>query len=127
MADNRDLASLTGNAATDERTINSTTVHVQRVGEIGNTTGASAQVEVTNSSTTVASARETRKAITILNLQTVAVFVDPSGGTAATTHFRLDPGASMTLAVTSAVTARTTAAYTASGDAKVHYFETYDS
>lgn len=127
MADNLDLASLTGNAATDERTINSVPVHVQRVGDIGNTTGAAGQVEVTNSSTTIASARDTRKAVTILNLQTVAVFIDPSGGTAATTHFRLDPGASMTLAVTSAVTGRTTAAYSASGDAKVHYFETFDS
>lgn len=110
--------------ATDERTIAATTVQIQRQVEIGGSTGSSGQTTVTNTSTTVKAAVDTRLYITLLNLQTVAVFVDPGGGTATTSNFRLDPGASMQIWTTSAVTAITSAAYTASGDAKVHYFET---
>lgn len=128
MADNVAITAGSGtNVATDERTINSATVHVQRTDDIGNTTGASGQVEITNSSATLIAARETRRSILFVNNQTVAVFIDPSGGTAATTHFRLDPGAAVVISTTSAITARTSAAYTAAGDAKVHYVETYDS
>jgi hypothetical protein len=93
--------------------------------ETGTGTNAAAQVTVTNSSTTIISAREGRKGVLLVNQQTVAVYVDPSGGTAATTHFRLDPGASVYLPVTTAVTGITSAAYTASGDAKIHYLEAY--
>jgi len=113
--------------ATDERTIAAVAVHVQRMGEIGNTSGASAQTTVTNSSTSIVAARETRKSATLLNLQTVAVYVDVSGGTATTSHFRLDPGASITVRTTAAITGITSAAYTASGDAKIHSFETFDT
>lgn len=125
MADNVGVGEVGGGKqiASDERTIASQTVHVQRVVEVGGTGGSSGQTSVTNSSTTVKAANETRLYITLLNLQTVPVFVDPAGGTATTSNFRLDPGASMTIWTTTAVTAITSAAYTASGDAKVHYFE----
>jgi hypothetical protein len=124
VADNVAVTAGSGtNIATDERTIAATTVQLQRVISTGGSTGSSGQVEVTNSSTTVKAAAETRLYITIVNRQTVSVFIDPSGGTAATTHFRLEPNESITLWVTSAVTARTTNAYTAVGDAKVHYIE----
>ena len=128
MSDNVAITAGSGtNVATDERTINSTTVQVQRFDDIGNTTGASGQTTVTNSSMSILSARETRRSVTLVNRQTVAVYVDVSGGTATTSMFRLDPGDSCTVRTTAAVTGITAAAYSASGDAKVHYFETYDS
>lgn len=95
------------------------------VREIGTGAGASAQTTVTNSSTTVIASRAGRRSVLILNLQTVPVYIDASGGTAATTHFRLDPGASLVLPIATAVTGITSAAYTASGDAKVHTIELY--
>lgn len=126
MADNVAVTAGAGtNIATDERTIAATTVHVQRTGEIGSANAAVGQVTISNSSTAIAAARDTRKRIIIVNYQTVAVFIDP-GGTATTADFRLDPGASLTLYTTVAVNAITSAAYTASGDAKVHYIEEYD-
>lgn len=91
----------------------------------GTGTNAASQVTVTNSSGTIIAARSGRRGVLLVNQQTVAVYVDPSGGTAATTHFRLDPGASVFLPVTSAVTGITSAAYSASGDAKVHVIELY--
>ena len=95
------------------------------VGGIGTATNIAAQVTVTNSSTAVVAARATRRAVTIVNNQTVAVYLDPTGGTAATTHFRLDPGASVTWPIVTAVTGITSAAYTASGDAKLHIFDAF--
>jgi hypothetical protein len=88
---------------------------------MGATSGSAGQTTVTNSSTTIKAADETRKRIVLLNLQTVPVYIDPSGGTATTSMFRLDPGASVTLSVTCAVTGITSAAYTAAADDKVHY------
>jgi len=111
--------------ATDERTIAATTVHVQRVGEIGSATGAVGQVTISSTSADIAAARDTRKRIVIINRQAVPIFVDP-GATATTSDLRLEPGDSITLYTTVAIKAITTAAYTASGDAKVHYIEEYD-
>lgn len=126
MADNVAVTAGSGTLmGTDERTIAATTVHVQRVGEIGSATGAVGQVTVTNSSGAIAAARDTRKRIVIVNRQTVAIYVDP-GGTATTADFRLEPGDSVTLYTTVAVNAITSAAYSASGDAKAHYIEEYD-
>lgn len=89
-------------------------------------TGASAQVTVTNSSTTIIAARAARRTVLITNKQTVAVSVDASGGAAVyATHYVLDPGASLTLETAGAVTGITSAAYSASGDAKVHTIELY--
>lgn len=93
--------------------------------DIGVGAGASAQTTITNSSANVIAARAGRRAVLILNLQTVAVYLDASGGSATTSHFRLDPGAAIILPTASAVTGITSAAYTASGDAKVHTIEVY--
>ena len=92
---------------------------------LGAPTNIASQVTVTNSSTSIVAARATRRAVTIVNNQTVAVYLDPTGGTAATTHFRLDPGASVTWPIVTAVTGITSAAYTASGDAKLHIFDAF--
>jgi len=126
LADNVAVTAGAGtNIATDERTIAATTVHVQRVGEIGSASGATGQVEISNSTTAVAAARDTRKRIVIINRQSVAIFVDP-GPSATTSDLRLEPGDALTLYTTVAINAITAAAYTASGDAKVHYIEEYD-
>ena len=123
MADNVAVTAGAGTTiATDDRTIAATSVQLQRVIATGGTGGASAQVTVSNSSTTIKAADDTRLQITIVNHQTVPIFVDPGGGTATTSNGRLNPGDSLTLYTTSLVTAITTAAYTAAGDAKVHYF-----
>lgn len=127
MTDKVSLSAPTGDAATDSRTINAQAVEVQRMVELGNTTGAGTQVTVTNSSTSILSARDTRKAALLVNNQTVPVYIDPSGGSATTSMFRLDPGAAVVIPTTSAITGITSAAYSASGDAKVHVIETYDS
>lgn len=93
--------------------------------EIGSGTNVAAQTTVTNSSTSLVSARTGRRGVLIVNNQNVPIYIDPSGGTAATTHFRLDPGASVFVLGTAAITAITSAAYTASGDAKVHTMDFY--
>jgi hypothetical protein len=126
LADNVAVTAGSGtNIATDERTIAAATVHVQRVGEIGSATGAVGQVTISSTSADIAAARDTRKRIIIINYESVPVFVDP-GATATTSDLRLNPGDSLTLYTTVAVKAITSAAYTASGDAKVHYIEEYD-
>jgi hypothetical protein len=126
LADNIDVTPGSGKTiATDERTIAAVTAHVQRTGEIGSTNAAVGQVTISNSSTAIAAARDTRKRIIIANRQTVPVFIDP-GATATTADLRLEPGDSITLYTTLAVNAITSAAYTAAGDAKVHYIEEYD-
>jgi hypothetical protein len=114
----------TKDIATDERTVAATTVHLQRVIDSGASNIAAAQVTVTNSSTTLASARDTRKRIVIVNRQTVPVFIEMT--TATTSDFRLEPGDSLTLYTTAKIDGITSAAYTASGDAKVHVIEEYD-
>jgi hypothetical protein len=122
VADNITLNSMTGGsvAATDERTINSVAVHVQRVVPIGGTSLANAHVTVTNSATTIKAATETQYQVTLVNYQTAPIYV---GGATVTTSngFRLDPGASLSLFTTAEVQGITSAAYTASGeDDKVH-------
>lgn len=98
---------------------------MQRVIVIGASNTAAGQTTVTNSNTAIAAARETRTRIVIVNRQTVPVYV--TSETATTGKFRLDPGDSVTLFTTAVVNGITTAAYSASGDAKVHYIEEYDS
>lgn len=114
------------NVHTDERTINSTSGHIQRVDEIGGSAFANGQVTVTNSATTIAAARETRKSLLIVNRQTVAIWV---GLTTVTTAngVRLDPGDSITITTTALVQGITAAAYSGTGDALTQYVETYDS
>ncbi len=92
----------------------------------GNSTNASSQVTISNTSATIIASRAGRRGIFIQNKQTVGVAIDASGGSAVyATHAVLDPGAVIFLPVTNAVTGITSAAYTASGDAKLHLHEIY--
>jgi len=125
MADNVAVTAGSGtNIATDERTIAATTVHVQRVVDSGTQNVAAAQVTVSSTSTQIAAARDTRKRIIIINYQSVPVFIEQT--TATTSDLRLNPGDSITLYFTGEIDGITSAAYSASGDAKVHYIEEYD-
>lgn len=128
MADNVAITAGSGTTiGTDERTINSASVQVQRVVEQGSTTIANAHVQISNTAATIAAARDTRKRLVIVNYQTVPIYVGISTVTTST-GFRLDPGASLTLYTTALVQGITSAAYTAAGeDDKVHYVEEYDA
>ena len=127
MADNLVLNSGTGGgtAATDLRTIDSVAVHVQRVASHGAPGLTVGQVEVSSAATAIAAARDTRQSLTIVNRELASVYVADSTAVS-TASFRLDPGDSVTWAVSGAVYAITAAAYTATGDAKVHVAETHD-
>ena len=116
MADNVAITAQDGTAtiATDERTINSTAVHVQRMVPIGGSSLANAHVTVTSSDTEIRAATETAWETTILNSQTVPVYVGAHTVTVAA-GFRLDPGASVTLHTTAQICGITSAAYTAAG------------
>jgi hypothetical protein len=126
MADNVAVTAGSGtDVATDERTIDTNTVHVQRVAPHGNPAITVGQTTVTNSNTQIVAVNDNRSTVTLVNRQTVAVWIDD--GTAATsTGFRLDPGDSITLDTSAVINGITSAAYTASGDAKVHYIESHD-
>lgn len=126
MADNVAVTAGSGtNIATDERSIASTTVHVQRVDEQGGQTIAADDVSVTVTSGSMIAARETRKYATILAspANTDTIYVGASGVDAATpaSGFRLDPGASLTLYTTAAIHADAT-----SGTQTAYYVEVYD-
>ena len=107
--------------STDERTINATAQHVQRIVPLGGSSLANGHVTVTNTATEIRAATETQHCVVIVNYQTVPIYV---GGATVTTSngFRLDPGASVSLHTTAAVQGITSAAYTAAGeDDKTHY------
>ena len=107
--------------STDERTINSVAQHVQRMVHIGGSTIANGHVTVTNTATEIRAATETQYELTIVNYQTVPIYVGAATVTTST-GFRLDPGASLSLHTVAAVQGITSAAYTAAGeDDKVHY------
>lgn len=125
MADNVAITAGSGTTvATDERTISSTAVQVQRVAPHGNPNITVGQVTISNTSAAIAAARDTRHSILIVNYQTVDVFIDDA--TATTSAFKLQPGASVMLFTGAVINGITSAAYTASGDAKVHYIEVHD-
>jgi len=106
--------------STDERTIASTAQHVQRFVPLGGSSLANAHVTVTNTATEIRAATETAWETTIVNYQTVPIYVGAATVTTST-GFRLDPGASLTLHTTAAVQGITSAAYTAAGeDDKTH-------
>lgn len=125
MADNVAITAGAGTTVgTDERSINSTNVQVQRVDEQGSTAIATAQSNVTNSAATLIAARDTRKRVVIINRQAAAIFVGPA--TVSTANgVQIDPGASLTL-YTTALIQGITAAGSAAGD-KTHTLEEYDS
>lgn len=124
MADNVAITAGSGTTiGTDERSIGGTSVHLQRMSPIGGSAIVSGHVTVSSTAGNIVAAAETRHCLTIVNYQTVPVYVGPATVTTSS-GFRLDPGASLTLHVTSAVQGITAAAYTAAGeDDKVHYVE----
>ena len=122
-----DGVAITAGAGTTVSTDDRTEGHIQEVYHSGAAAGASAQTTISSTSANIIAARARRHGVLIVNNQTVAVYVDASGGTATTSHFRLDPGAAMFVPTVAAVTGITSAAYTASGDAKVHTIEVYNS
>ena len=125
MADNVALTAGSGTTVgTDERTINSVAVQVQRVVDQGATAIATGQVNCSNASATLLAARDTRKRVTFVNRQNAAVFVGLTGLTTAN-GFQLDPGASITMHTTAGIFAITAAA-SGAGE-KVHYWEEYDT
>ena len=83
----------------DERTINATSVKVQRVVVEGGSAWATGHVDVTASAATLLAARETRKYVTILNQSNVTIYIGPATVTVAN-GFILAPGASITLSTT---------------------------
>lgn len=127
MADNPVVDNGTGTdytVATDERSIDGSNVQVQRTAPHGAPNMTAGQVTVTNSNTAIVAADDNRAYVTIVNRQSVAVYIDDA--TATTSAFRLDPGDSITLFTSAVVNGITTAAYSPSGDAKVHYIAVHD-
>lgn len=125
MADNVAITAGSGTTiATDERTINATTVQVQRVNEQGSTAIASAQTNVSSSAATLIAARDTRKRVVIVNRQLAAIFIGPATVTTAN-GVQIDPGASLTLYTTALIQGITAAV--SGGTEKVHTIEEYDS
>lgn len=110
--------------ATDERTIAATSVQVQRVAPHGAPNITVGQVTISSTSAAIIAADGTRHSVTIVNRQTVPVYINDA--TATTADFRLDPGDSVTLFTGAVINGITSAAYTASGDAKVHYVSLHD-
>ena len=124
MADNVAITAGAGtNVSSDERTIDAITVQVQRVNDIGASTLANGQVNISNAAVTLLAARETRKRVTFVNRMPVPVFIGIATVTTAN-GFQIDPGASITLQTTALVQGITAAA--TSGSVYVHYIEEYD-
>ena len=122
MADNVAITAGSGTTVgTDERTINSVAVQVQRVDEQGSTALANGQVAPTNTAATLLAARDTRKRVTFLNTGSVNVYIGIATVTTAN-GFVLAPGAAITLNTQALVQA-----ITASGTGAVSYVEEYDS
>jgi len=125
MADNVAVTPGSGaTVATDERTIGGSAVHVQRVAPHGVPAITVGQVDVGDTSTSIVAADSTRQSITLVNRGAVSVFIDD--GTATTSGFELEPDDALTLSTGAVINGITASAYTASGDAKVHYVATHD-
>lgn len=122
MADNVAITAGSGTTvATDERTINATTVHVQRTDEIGASAIASGQAAPTSTAATLVAARETRKRLILVNQGTVDVYVGPATVTTSN-GLKIPAGAALTLYTTALIQG-----ITSSGTGAIHYIEEYDS
>lgn len=124
MADNVAITAGAGTTVgTDERTINGTAVHVQRVDEQGSTAIATGRVNVTTTSGSAVAARDTRKSVTVRAHpdNTDTIDVGPSG-VASGSGFLLQPGDAHTFQSTAAIHADA-----ASGTQVLIYAEEYDS
>ena len=123
MADNVPITAGSGtNVATDERTIAATTVHIQRVGEIGSATLANGQVVPTTTAATLVAARETRKRLVIQNTGACTIYCGIATVTTAN-GFAVPPQATLTLYTTALVQAIIA---TGSTGANTAYWEEYD-
>src|SRR3990172_6990764 len=91
MADTVPITAGSGTViSTDERTIATVAQHVQRVAPHGSPNITVGQVTISNTSAAIIAVDGTRHSVTIVNRQTVAVFIDDA--TATTSAFRLGPG-----------------------------------
>jgi hypothetical protein len=125
LADNVAITAGAGTTiGTDERTINSTAVHVQRTNDQGGTGWATGQSAVTASAATLVAARETRKYATILNGSNVTIYVGPATVTTGN-GFALVPGAAITLPTT--VLIQQIAASITGLTGTTYYSESYDA
>ncbi len=123
MADNVAITAGSGtNVATDERTINSTTVHIQRTDEIGASTLANGQVVPTTTAATLVAARETRKRLIIQNIGACSVYVGIATVTTAN-GLPIPPAATLTLYSTALIQSIIA---TGSTGANIAYIEEYD-
>lgn len=92
MADNTTVTAGAGTIiGTDERTINGTAVHVQRVDEQGSNALAISQVTPTTTAATLVAARDTRKQVVFVNRSNVNVWIGPATVTT-TNGFILEAG-----------------------------------
>ena len=110
--------------AADERTINSVSVKIQRVDEIGSSAIATSQVVVTSTAGTLIAARETRKRMVILNNSNQDIWVGPATVTT-TNGFHVAVGYALELRTTALVQAIIGSGLTMTGD--VDIYEEYDS
>jgi hypothetical protein len=124
MADNVPITAGSGTTVgTDERTINSVAVQVQRVDEQGSTAIATGQVVVTTTAATLVAARDTRKRLILVNNSGNDCWIGPATVTTAN-GLHLAVGYSVTLFTTALIQA-IIASGTMTGD--VDYLEEYDS
>lgn len=125
MADNVAITAGSGTTVgSDERTINSVLVQVQRVDEQGSTAIATGQVVITSTAATFLAARDTRKRVVIRNNSSTDCWVGPATVTTAN-GFRIEVGYSLTLYTTALIQAIIGAGLTMTGD--VDYVEEYDA
>lgn len=123
MADNVAITAGSGtNVATDERSIASTTVHIQRVGEIGSASIANGQVVPTTTAATLLAARETRKSVLFENIGQCDVYVGIATVTTAN-GAKMPPGSVLSLRTVALVQAIIP---TGGTGANVAYIEEYD-
>lgn len=122
MADNVAITAGSGTTiATDERTIASVAVQVQRVDEQGSTAFAAGQVTVTTTSGTLLAARDTRKSVAFVNRGSYNVYVG-TGTVTSSNGFLLQPGDAVTIRTTAQVNA-----ISSTSSNQVHYIEEYDA
>lgn len=125
MADNVAITAGSGTTVgTDERTIATVAVQVQRVNEQGGTAIASGQVTPTATAATLLAARETRKVVTFINGTNLDVYIGPATVTTAN-GVRLQPGAA--ISIPSTVLVQNIVASVTGLAGVVYYIESYDA
>jgi hypothetical protein len=124
LADNVAITAGSGTTVgTDERTINSVAVQVQRVDEQGSTAIGTSQVTPTTTAATLIAARDTRKRLVLTNKGNVDCYIGPATVTTSN-GIILEVGYTRTLYTTALVQA-IIASGTMTG--AVHVLEEYDS